>query len=163
MASADDPRSLPPRGRLLAPPVAICTGKVALLDWAAAGRKEPLFRRESGKPWTDIEIRNRMMKRHTSFAAAAVAALALAGASPATAQSTFQNFICADGSRFTAAFLTQDPKQAHLQIDGKAVTLRKRFTLSGARYTGRGVTLTMTKKGTFLRHGKRGVTGCSAA
>jgi membrane-bound inhibitor of C-type lysozyme len=86
------------------------------------------------------------MKRHTSFAAAAVAALALASASPATAQSTFQNFICADGSRFTAAFLTQDPKQAHLQIDGKAVTLRKRFTLSGARYTGRGVTPTMTKK-----------------
>jgi len=39
MASADDPRSLPPRGRLLAPPVAICTGKVALLDWAAAGRR----------------------------------------------------------------------------------------------------------------------------
>ena len=103
------------------------------------------------------------MKRHTTFLAAAFLVLAGSSLSPVLAQQTFQSFSCADGARFTAAFLKYDPKQAHLQIDGKAVTLRKRFTLSGARYTGRGVTLTMTKKGTFLRHGKRGVTGCSAA
>ena len=102
------------------------------------------------------------MTRHSLSFAAFVAALACIGASPAGAQQTFQSFVCADGAQFTAAFLKYDPKQAHLQIDGKAVTLRKRFTLSGARYTGRGITLTINKKGTFLRHGKRGVTACTA-
>lgn len=75
---------------------------------------------------------------------------------------TFQSFVCADGARFTAAFPTYDPKQVRVQIDGKAVTLRKRFTLTGARYTGRGVTLTMNRSGTILRHGRRGATKCMA-
>lgn len=92
-------------------------------------------------------------------------ALSGAGVSSASAQAvptpTFQSFVCADGARFTAAFLKYDPKWAHLQLDGKAVALRKRFTLSGARYTGRGITLTMTKSGTVLRHGKRGPTRCT--
>lgn len=103
------------------------------------------------------------MKRPTILSAAVFALLAAVSASPAAAQQTFQSFTCADGASFTAAFLKYDPKQAHLQIDGKAVTLRKRFTLTGTRYTGRGITLTMTKKGTFLRHGKRGVTSCTAS
>ena len=102
------------------------------------------------------------MKRHTTFLAAAFLVLASGSRSPVMAQQTFQSFICADGARFTAAFLKYDPRQAHLQIDGKAVTLRKRFALTGTRYTGRGITLTMNKKGTFLRHGKRGVTSCTA-
>lgn len=103
------------------------------------------------------------MKRHTILFVAAFAVLTGASASPAAAQQTFQSYVCADGARFTAAFLKYDPKQAHLQIDGKAVALRKRFTMTGARYTGRGITLTMNKKGTFLRHGKRGVTACTAS
>ncbi|TXJ34942.1 MAG: hypothetical protein E6Q28_00195 [Afipia sp.] len=103
------------------------------------------------------------MKRHTTFLAAAFLVLASGSLSPVVAQQTFQSFICADGARFTAAFLKYDPRQAHLQIDGKAVTLRKRFALTGTRYTGRGITLTMNKKGTFLRHGKRGVTSCTAS
>ncbi len=103
------------------------------------------------------------MKRHTTFLAAAFLVLGSGSLSPAAAQQTFQSFVCADGALFTAAFLKYDPKQAYLQIDGKAVTLRKRFTLTGTRYTGKGVTLTMTKKGTFLRHGKRGVTACTAS
>lgn len=97
------------------------------------------------------------MKRLT-FLAAALAVLTGTGTSQVSAQ-TFQSFTCADGARFVA-FL--DPKVANVQIDGKAVALRKRFTLSGARYTGRGITLTMTKKGTLLRHGKRGTTACTA-
>lgn len=101
------------------------------------------------------------MKRHTTFLAGAFLVLASGSLSPVMAQQTFQSFTCADGARFTAAFLKYDPKQAHLQIDGKAVTLRKRFTLTGSRYTGRGISLTMTKNGTFLRHGKRGVTACA--
>ncbi|MBX9821037.1 MliC family protein [Afipia birgiae] len=101
------------------------------------------------------------MKRLITFSAAACAVLAASGVSPVAAQ-TFQSFICADGARFTAAFLKYDPKQVHLQIDGKAVALKKRFTLTGERYTGRGITLTMNKKGTLLRHGKRGPTACTA-
>lgn len=96
------------------------------------------------------------MKR-LAFLAAAFAALTGAGTSPASAQ-TFQSFTCADGARFVALL---DPKVANVQIDGKAVALRKRFTLTGVRYTGRGVTLTMNKKGTLLRHGKRGTTVCT--
>ncbi len=99
------------------------------------------------------------MKRVT-FLAAAFAVLAGAVASPASAQ-TFQSFTCADGARFVVAFL--DPKIANIQIDGKSVALKKRFTLTGSRYTGRGVSLTMTKKGTLLRHGKRGATSCTVA
>ncbi|MGL4560106.1 MAG: MliC family protein [Afipia sp.] len=91
---------------------------------------------------------------------AAAAVLLDAESSPVAAQ-TFQSFTCADGASFTAAFLKYDPKQVHLQLDGKAVALKKRFTLSGARYTGRGVTLTMNKSGTILRHGKRGPTRCT--
>ena len=42
-------------------------------------------------------------------------------------------------------------KRAHLQIDGKAVTLAKRLALSGSRYSGGGVTLKITKAGTTLK------------
>ncbi|RTL77033.1 MAG: hypothetical protein EKK35_18535 [Bradyrhizobiaceae bacterium] len=103
----------------------------------------------------------RTMKLLVVCLAAAVAVLVDAESSPVAAQ-TFQSFTCADGASFTAAFLKYDPKQVHLQLDGKAVALRKRFTLTGSRYTGRGVTLTMNKSGTILRHGKRGPTRCTA-
>lgn len=106
------------------------------------------------------------MTRFIFLSAVAFVVLSGAGVSPASAQAvqtpTFQNFVCEDGARFTAAFLKHDPKQVHLQLDGKAVALRKRFTLSGARYTGRGITLTMNKSGTILRHGRRGPTRCTA-
>jgi hypothetical protein len=101
------------------------------------------------------------MKQLILCFAAAFAILAGAGAPPASAQ-TFQSFTCADGASFVAAFLRDDPKYAHLQIDGKAVALKKRFTLTGSRYTARGISLTMTKSGsTILRHGKRGPTRCT--
>ena len=51
-------------------------------------------------------------------------------------------------------------QRAHLQIDGKAVTLGKRLALSGSRYSGGGVTLKITKAGTTLKHAKRPVTAC---
>jgi hypothetical protein len=103
----------------------------------------------------------RTMKRLAIFSAAVFAMMSGAGASPASAQ-TFQSFTCSDGAQFTAAFLKYDPKQVHLQIDGKAVALKKRFTVTGSRYTGRGVSLTMNKSGTILRHGRRGPTRCTA-
>ena len=79
-------------------------------------------------------------------------------ASPALAQ-TFQNYRCADGSRFIVGFFEYD-KRAHLQIDGKAVTLAKRLPLSGSRYSGGGVSLRIGGAGTTLRHAKRPTTAC---
>ena len=97
--------------------------------------------------------------RSTVFGAALWIAAA-AGASPALAQSSFQTYRCADGSQFIVAFYQYD-KRAHLQIDGKAVTLGKRVALSGSRYSGSGVTLTMAKSGGVrLKHAKRPVTAC---
>jgi len=101
------------------------------------------------------------VKRQAMYLAISIAMMS--ASTPLRAQDgTFQSFVCADGARFTAAFLKYDPKQLHLQLDGKAVALRKRFTLTGARYTGRGITLTMNKSGTILRHGRRGATRCMA-
>ena len=64
-----------------------------------------------------------------------------AAPSAAFAQSTFQNYRCADGTQFIVGFFQYDSR-AHLQLDGKAVTLPKRVALSGSRYRAKGVTLT---------------------
>jgi membrane-bound inhibitor of C-type lysozyme len=87
------------------------------------------------------------------------AALLVAGTGSALAQTSFQNYRCADGSQFIVGFFEYD-KRAHLQIDGKAVTLGKRLALSGSRYSGGGVTLTIKKTGTTLKHARRPVTTC---
>ena len=92
------------------------------------------------------------------LSAAIVAAGLASGSSPAFAQ-TFQNYRCADGSQFIVGFFRSD-KRAHLQIDGKAVTLGKRLALSGSRYSGGGVTLKITRAGTTVKHGKRPATTC---
>jgi membrane-bound inhibitor of C-type lysozyme len=85
--------------------------------------------------------------------------IAVTAASPALTQTTFQNYRCADGSQFIVGFFHYD-KRAHLQIDGKAVTLGKGLALSGSHYSGGGVTLTIGKAGARLKHGKRPVTAC---
>jgi len=92
------------------------------------------------------------------FIAAALAANLANSSIPVFAQ-TFQNFRCADGSQFIVGFFPYD-RRAHLQIDGKAVTLGKRVALSGSRYSGGGVTLKITKAGTTVKHGKRPATAC---
>jgi membrane-bound inhibitor of C-type lysozyme len=99
------------------------------------------------------------MNRRKIIVVGAALWVAASGASPALAQTTFQNYRCADGSQFIVGFFQYD-KRAHLQIDGKAVTLGRRLALSGSRYSGRGVTLTINKAGTRLKHGKRPVTAC---
>ncbi len=73
---------------------------------------------------------------------AALAGMA-SGASPALAQ-TFQNYRCADGSRFIVGFFQYD----------------KRLALSGSRYSGDGVTLKIGRAGTTIRHAKRPTTAC---
>ncbi|MBN8987626.1 MAG: MliC family protein [Rhizobiales bacterium] len=86
--------------------------------------------------------------------------LAMIGSSAASAQSAFKNYRCADGTQFTAGFFQYDSR-AHLQLGGKPVTLAKRVALSGSRYTGRGITLRITKTGvTTLRQARRPVTAC---
>jgi membrane-bound inhibitor of C-type lysozyme len=80
------------------------------------------------------------------------------GSSPALAQS-FQSYRCADGTKFIVGFFEYD-NRAYLQIDGKAVTLAKRFGLSGARYSGGGVTLKISKTGTTVKHASRRATAC---
>jgi membrane-bound inhibitor of C-type lysozyme len=80
-------------------------------------------------------------------------------APPALAQTSFQNYRCADGSQFIVGFFAYD-KRAHIQIDGRAVTLAKRLALSGSRYSGGGVALKITKAGTTLKHAKRPATAC---
>ena len=72
---------------------------------------------------------------------------------------TFQNYRCADGTQFIVGYFEYD-NRAHLQIDGKAVTLARRFALSGTRYSGSGVTLKITRTGTTVKHGRRPVTAC---
>ncbi len=85
--------------------------------------------------------------------------IAAVGASPGALAQTFQTYGCADGTQFIVGFFEYD-KRAHLQIDGKAVTLARRFALSGARYSGGGVTLKITKTGATVKHARRPVTAC---
>jgi membrane-bound inhibitor of C-type lysozyme len=92
------------------------------------------------------------------FGAALVVAGGLTGSSPALAQ-TFENYHCADGTRFIVGFFKYDTR-AHLQIGGEAVTLKKRIGLSGSRYSGDGVTLIMSKGGVTVRQARRPVTAC---
>ena len=86
-------------------------------------------------------------------------------APPAFAQSqTFRTYACADGSQFAAAFYKYNPRFAHLQIDGKAVALKKRISLSGTRFSNNGITLRISKEGvTTLTHAKRPTTACSSS
>ncbi len=100
------------------------------------------------------------MNRHGTiiFSMALFVAGMAAGSSSASAQ-TFQSYRCADGTQFIVGFFEYD-RRAHLQIDGRAVTLGKRLALSGSRYSGGGVTLKITKAGTTIKHAKRPVTAC---
>ena len=100
-----------------------------------------------------------MKRRDAGLNSAALCALAaLTVSTPASAQ-TFQSYRCTDGTRFIAAFYPYDPR-AHLQIDGGPVTLRKRWSWSGTRYSGEGVALTITKGGVTVKHARRPATAC---
>ena len=100
-----------------------------------------------------------MNRRRTRviFGAALAAGIA-AGSTPVQAQ-TFQTYRCVDRTQFIVGFFDYD-KRAHLQIDGRAVTLARHLALSGTRYSGSGVTLKITKAGTTLKHARRPVTTC---
>jgi membrane-bound inhibitor of C-type lysozyme len=101
-----------------------------------------------------------MTRRGTgSVLGAALLAWGAAMVSTAASAQTIQTYHCADGTHFIAAFFPYDPR-AHLQIDGAPVTLRKRLSWSGARYSGDGVTMTITKAGVTVKHARRPTTVC---
>jgi membrane-bound inhibitor of C-type lysozyme len=104
----------------------------------------------------DFRGENMVRRRYSIFGAVLLAAAAVS--SPASAQ-TFQNYRCADGTQFIVGFFEYD-QRAHLQIDGRAVTLAKRVALSGSRYSGGGVTLKITRAGATVKHARRPVTAC---
>jgi membrane-bound inhibitor of C-type lysozyme len=102
-----------------------------------------------------------MMERRKGqvvFSAVFFAGFVAIGGAPAAAQ-TFQGYRCADGTKFIAAFYQYDSR-AYLQIDGRAVTLPKRLNWSGSRYSGEGITLTITKAGVAVKHARRPTTAC---
>lgn len=101
------------------------------------------------------------MGRHkTIVLGIAMLAGGIIGTGQAEAQ-TFRTYRCADGTRFIVGFYDQD-NRAFLQIDGEPATLKKRLALSGARYSGEGITLSIAKSGaTTVKHLKRPVTACA--
>ena len=86
----------------------------------------------------------------------------LAGQAPVLAQdTTVRSYHCADGTNFIVGFFPYD-KRAHVEIDGGAATLLKRLSLSGTRYSGGGVILSIAKSGAVtIKHAKRPVTACN--
>lgn len=92
------------------------------------------------------------MQRHIFIALLGAAGI-LADQSPAPAE-TFFTYRCRDGSEFIAAFYEGDSR-AHLQLDGKAVALAKRMSVSGSRYVKGDITLRITKTATTLKRGKQ--------
>jgi len=101
-----------------------------------------------------------MNSGRTTIPGALLAAVIMLCASAASAQTTtWQTYRCGDGTEFIVGFFGYD-KRAHMQVDGKAVTLQKRVALTGSRYSGGGVTLRITKSATTLKVGKRPVTTC---
>jgi membrane-bound inhibitor of C-type lysozyme len=84
----------------------------------------------------------------------------MSGTRQADAQ-TFRTYRCADGTQFIVGFYDYDSR-AFLQIDGEPVTLAKRLTVSGMRYSGAGITLRIDKSGaTTVKHMRRPVTACA--
>jgi membrane-bound inhibitor of C-type lysozyme len=80
---------------------------------------------------------------------------------PLFAQTTsFRNYRCADGTQFIVANYPNDSR-IYLEIDGGPVTLKRRFSISGARYSGAGVTLKFSRAGrTTVKHPGRSETTC---
>jgi len=99
------------------------------------------------------------MKRSRIFLKVLMGAAVL-GAEPACAQS-FQTYHCTDGTQFIVGFYPYDSR-AYVQIDGREITLPRRLTLSGKRYSGGDVTLKMTRAGaTTIKHARRREAGCA--
>ena len=106
------------------------------------------------------------MKRSVTFHATIILFFALAaGGVTAAAAQTLLTFHCGDGTEFGAALYQGS---AYVQLDGKAMTLPRRLSLSGTRYSAGDITLrvkgnsaTLTR-GRYLSRGRRS-TECSSS
>ena len=98
--------------------------------------------------------------RNIAVGVAVVAGL-IGNVPPLSAQTTsFRNYRCADGTQFIVANYPYDSR-IYLQIDGGPVTLRRRFSIWGSRYSGGGVTLKFNRSGrTTLKYPGRPETAC---
>ena len=91
-----------------------------------------------------------------------VVAIGIAGCATLASPAAADNIVlyqCADGSQFALAFYEADT-HAHIQLNGKAISLPKRLSLSGARYSAGGITLRIGKGGTTLKHPGLPLTTC---
>src|ERR1700730_10830217 len=100
--------------------------------------------------------------RKAIILAAALSAGGTLAVVPRALAQSFRTYRCTDGTQFIVAFYPYDTR-AYMQIDGRPVTLAKRLSLSGSRYSGSGVTLKISKAGVTVRHAKRPVTACELA
>jgi membrane-bound inhibitor of C-type lysozyme len=98
------------------------------------------------------------VKRRGAIALLGAAGIMI-GQPPVLAQ-RFLTYHCRDGSEFAVAFFKGD-RSAHVQLDGKAVALPPRLSMSGSRYAKGDITLRITKTVTTLKRGKRS-TDCTA-
>jgi membrane-bound inhibitor of C-type lysozyme len=92
-----------------------------------------------------------------SLLAAQVAGITMA----ASRDSTLRTFRCDDGTNFVVAFYRRESR-AHVQLDGKAMTLPRRLSLSDARYSAGGITLRIKEKDAALSRGRK-TTECSSS
>ena len=77
-----------------------------------------------------------------------------------SAQTSFENYRCADGTQFVVGFFQYDSR-AHLQLDGKAVTLAEAAGAVGvALFRRRRDAEDHQSRPTTLKHAKRPVTTC---
>jgi membrane-bound inhibitor of C-type lysozyme len=77
---------------------------------------------------------------------------------PAHAQ-TFVTFACSDGTTISAAFFKGE-KRMHMQLDGKALALPRRLSISGTRYAKGGVSFLVRGQDAMLKRPKRKAVAC---
>jgi membrane-bound inhibitor of C-type lysozyme len=101
------------------------------------------------------------MSRYRNIVVGAAMAGLTGSLTPLFAQTTsFRNYRCADGTEFIIANYPYDSR-AYLQIDGGPMTLKRRLSVLGARYSGGGVTLKFSRTGrTTVKHPGRPETVC---
>jgi len=110
--------------------------------------------------WAKAIVLKSIASKAMVLGATIAAAGPMAAVPRASAQTTFQSYRCGDGTQFIVAFYPDDSR-AHVQIGGREVTLARRLAISGARYSGGGVSLQITRAGTIaIKHVRRPLTAC---
>ena len=96
-----------------------------------------------------------------SICTALVALFGVALAAPALAQA-FLQYRCADGADLSIAFFEKD-RHAFVQLDGKAMRMPWRPSLSGSRYKKNGIAIWIKGEDVRLKRPKEKWTQCKPA